>query len=214
MKKHLALGGHVFDVRLCYCNRHARHRPASSAAASRRAAKPSRRRVRRDAAAGRADDADAARADRDDHDRSRADRAARRGCGRSRRAGAHGLFRQLHLRARIDGRGVAAGRAGVRRRRRQAHPPLAARRPVDRTPDLAADDGLAALWRAHPAGARTGAAIGRARAALSERAGLGHRAGARLHRVAQHDERGEPAAAAAVDHALQRSPPTRRWSIA
>src|SRR3954464_13457522 len=43
--------------------RHARHRPASFAAASRRAAKSSRRRIRRDAAAGRAYDADATRAD-------------------------------------------------------------------------------------------------------------------------------------------------------
>ncbi len=51
------------------------------------------------------------------------------------------------------------------------------------------------------AGARTGAAFGRAGPALSQRAGLGHRAGARLRRAAQHDERGEPAAGAAVDHA-------------
>ncbi len=173
-----------------------RHLPSDPAAI-----RPPPARADRDAHAGRADGPDPARADRDDDDRPRLDRAPRCGGDRRRRAGKHRLFHQLHLRPRRGVGGGAARRPRLRRPQRASNAARAARRPVGGARDFAADDGVSALRRTDPAGARTGARAGAARAAISVRRGVGRHAGAmadchpRLHGRAQSSRAG------AVDHA-------------
>ena len=172
-----------------------------------------RHRADRDAQARGADRADAARADRDDDHRSGPGRTARRR-GRGRRgAGEFGVLHHLHLRHGAGVGGGAAGGAGVRRPQSADGAARAARRAVGGAADFPAVDGPAALRRADPAVAGSGAGDRASRAGISARPGVGHCAGALVPRHPRLHGRGEPAGAGLVDHAGGDPGQCACWSI-